>query len=176
VAVRRPDRLYVDIQSDEVHRRVTLDGGRIRLHDLLANAYAVAEAPGGVEETLDLLEGTLGVFVPLGEMVRRDPLSRVMEGVTALAYVGLEDVAGVPCHHVSARQADMAWEAWIEDGPRPVPRKLVFHFAEEGETTTFTAFVEAWSFPAHLPDEAFAPPLGEGAREIPLREVPRGGK
>lgn len=176
VALRRPDRLFVDIVSDEVHRRVTLDGRRVRLLDLLANAYAVAEAPGGVDETLGLLEDKLGVFVPLGQLLRRDPLSEVMEGVTALSYAGLDDVGGVACHHVAGRQADLAWEAWIERGRQPVPRKLVFHFDDDEGTTTYTALVTAWGFPADLPDEGFAPPLAGTALEVPLREIPGGEK
>ena len=176
VAARRPDRLYVDILSDEVHRRVTLVGRRVRLHDVLADAYAVAEAPGGVEETLDLLEAKLGVFVPLGYVLRRDPLASIMEGVLELSYGGLDDVAGISCHYLAARQDDMAWEVWIEDGAQPVPRKLVFHFADEGGTTTYTALVEAWVFDPHLPDEGFAPPVADSAREVPLREMSRGGE
>jgi hypothetical protein len=176
VAARRPDRLYVDILSDEVHRRFTLGRQRVRLHDVLADAYAVAEAPGGVEETLDLLEDKLGVFVPLGYVLRRDPLASIMEGVLELSYGGLDDVAGISCHYLAARQDDMAWEVWVEVGPQPVPRKLVFHFADEGGTTTYTALVEAWVFDPHLPDEGFAPPVADSAREVPLREMSRGGE
>ena len=176
VAMRRPDRLYVDISSDEVRRRVTLNGSRLLLHDLLADAYAVTEAPGGVEETLDLLEGTLGVFIPLGQLLRGDPLASIMDGVTLLSYGGIDDVGGIACHLVAARQSDLAWEAWVEDGPRPVLRKLVFHFSDDEGTTTYTALVEAWSQGSHLPDAAFLPPVPDGAREIPLREVPGDGK
>ena len=176
VAARRPDRLYVDIQSEEVHRRVTLDGQRVRLHDVLADAYAVAEAPGGVDETLELLEGKLGVFVPLGYVLRRDPLAQIMEGVIELSYGGLDDVAGITCHYLAARQDDMTWEVWVEDGPQPVPRKLVFHFSDDGGTTTYNVLVAAWSFDPHLPDEGFAPPVADSAREVPLREMSRGGE
>jgi hypothetical protein len=176
VAVRRPDRLYVDIQSDEVHNRVTSDGQLVRVHDLLANAFAMRAAPGGVDEVLALLEGKLGVFVPLSQMLRRDPLPGIMEGVTALAYVGLENVAGATCHHVAARQDALAWEAWIEDGTHPVPRKLVFHLKDEDGTSTYTAHLGGWGFSTHLPDAVFEPPIAGDVQEIPLRETPVGGE
>lgn len=171
VAVRRPGQLYAEIESGEVHRRITSNGREVRLADLLANVYAVAQAPGGIDATLDYLGEDLGVFVPLSELLRSNPVDGIMEGVLDLDYVGLDDVDGVRCHQLSARQADLSWEVWIEDGPRPLPLKLAFHFWTDEGSSTFTAQLSGLALGGHLPDETFEPSRASDAREVPLRMV-----
>ena len=49
IAVRRPDRLHVRLDSDERHMRVVYDGSTITLYDADKNLYAVSEAPAQID-------------------------------------------------------------------------------------------------------------------------------
>lgn len=169
LGVRRPDRLYADIQSVEVHTRFLFDGERMSLYDLNAGIYAAAETPGDIDSAVDSLEAKYGVFVPLAHLLRNDGLfDDAVEDVTELAYLRMEEVDGVTCHHVYGRQEGLSWEIWIEDGIRMVPRRLVLHFAGG---PAYTATLSGWDFSPHLPDVVFQGAPSEATR-VPLQEGP----
>ncbi len=171
VAVRRPDRFWVDVRSEEVHNRFLYDGETIQLQHLMANLYATAPAPATIDAALQRMEEKLGIFIPLADFIASEPYERMMDGVEAVTYLGLDDVEGVSCHHLFVQQDELDWEIWIEDGRVLVPRKLVFDFKNDEGDPTFAALLSDWDFSPHLPDAVFTqgPPLG--ARRIDLREL-----
>lgn len=175
VAVRRPDRFWVDVRSDEVHNRFLYDGETLQIQHLMANLYATAPAPATIDATLQAMEDKLGVFIPLPELISSAPYEQIMDGVEAVTYLGLDDVDGVTCHHLFVEQETLDAEVWIEDGRVLVPRKLVFNFKNDEGDPTFAALLSDWDFSPHLPDAVFTqgPPLG--ARRIDLRELPGDG-
>lgn len=168
VAVRRPDRLWVDLQSDEVHNRFLYDGATFQVQHLLENVYATHDAPGSIRQLLDLVENELGIFIPLGAIWGGDSQARVMEGVDDITYLDFQDVDGVACHHIHARQSDLDWEVWIEDGVRLVPRKVSIRFVDGDISTTFSAVLSQWDFAPHLPDSVFSQPPPPNAQRIEL--------
>ncbi len=170
VAVRRPDRLWADVRSEQVHNRFLYDGERVSIHHLMANVYASADAPSTIDATLSKMEDELDIFIPLADIIATNANQRIMDGAGEVTYLGLDEVDGVSCHHVFVQQDDLDWQIWIEDGRRLVPRKLVFDFKVDEGSPMFTALLSDWDFSPHLPDSVFTqrPPLG--ARRIGLKE------
>lgn len=171
VAVRRPNRFWVDVRSEQVHNRFLYDGESIQLQHLMADLYATAAAPATIDATLQEMEEKLGIFIPLADLISSEPYQRIMDGVESITYLGLEDVDGVSCHHLFAEQDDMSWEFWIEDGRVLVPRKLIFDFKGDEGSPTFTALLSDWDFSPHLPDSVFTQGPPPSARRIDLREL-----
>lgn len=169
IAVRRPDRFWADVRSEEVHNRFFYDGERVSIHHLMANLYASADAPSTIDATLSRMEDELDIFIPLADIIATDAYQRIMDGAGEITYLGLDEVDGVSCHHVFVQQDELNWQIWFEDGHTLVPRKLIFNFKDEG-SPTFTALLFDWDFSPHLPDSVFTqgPPLG--ARRIGLKE------
>lgn len=174
VAVRRPDRLWVDLQSEEVHNRFLYDGAQFRIQHLLENVYATLDAPGSIRQLLDSVENEFGIFIPLGAIWGGDSQDRVMEGVEEISYLGTQDANGVPCHHIHARQSDLDWEVWIEDGVQLVPRKVSIHFMTGDVSTTFSAELSEWDFAPHLPDSVFSQLPPPNAQPIELKKLASG--
>lgn len=174
VAVRRPDRLWVDLQSEEVHNRFLYDGATLQIQHLLENLYATHAATGNIRQLLDAVENELGIFIPLGAIWGGDSQARIMEGVEAITYLGIQDVEGVPCHHIHARQSDLSWQVWIEDGVQPVPRKVSIHFMTGDVSNTFSSVLSEWDFAPHLPDSVFNQSPPPNAQRIELQRLASG--
>ena len=167
-AIRRPNRAWVEIQSDEVHNQILYDGTEVRVYHLIPNMFASTRAPGTLHDMVQMIGDKYGIFVPLSDLVGSTPYENTMEGVTKLTYLGEQDLEDVSCHVLHATQDDMAWQIWIEMGAQPVPRKLVFDFEDD---LRFTAWISDWDFAPHLPDVVFKQIPVEGARKIELKEL-----
>ena len=60
-----------------------------------------------IEATLDQLFDRYGVSQPLADFLFADPYKVLTERVESGRYVGERKVAGVTCHHLAFRQADI---------------------------------------------------------------------
>jgi len=166
VAVRRPDRLHVEYRGDERQSRVVFDGKTFTLHDLAANVYAVTEVPPQLDAAADLVFNKYGFSVPIADLVYSDPYSALTGSVESGFVAGRHAVDGVPCYHLAFSQPAIDWQIWIEDGPRPVPRKLVIVLTDEPGLPRYTARLSGWDFQPRLSDHYFEFRPPDGADEI----------
>ena len=174
IAVRRPDRFWVDVRSDQVHNRFLYDGSRLTLYHLMANVYAEMNAPATIDTTLTRMEDEFDIFVPLADLIASDAGRRILDGVNEITYLGLDEVDVTSCHHIFAQQDDLDFEVWVEDTSVLVPRKLIFHFKNDEGSPTYTALISNWDFSPHLPDAVFTQPAPQGARRIELQGTSQG--
>ena len=168
VSVRRPDRFHVEYRGDEGRRRVFFDGRTLTLYYPGVNVYAVTEVPPEIDGAVDLVFEKYGFSVPIADLVYSDPYSALTGGVETGFVVGLHPVDGVPCHHLAFSQEAVDWQIWIEDGPRPVPRKLVIIQKDEPGSPRYTATLSDWDFQPRLSDHYFEfhPPVGADETEF----------
>jgi hypothetical protein len=173
LAVRRPDRLRSDYNGDERRSRAVYDGRTITLYDMAVNVYAVAEVPPEIDAAVDQIFEAYGFSVPIADLVYSDPYRVLIENVESGFLVGRHSVDGTPCHHLAFSQYSIDWQIWIEDGPRPVPRKLLITYKEEPGSPQYTAILSDWDFQPNLSDHwfQFNPPIG--ADEIEFLPLPK---
>ncbi|MHC4948475.1 MAG: DUF2092 domain-containing protein [Planctomycetota bacterium] len=174
VTVRRPDRLRVEYRGDERSTGVFCDGSLITILDREKDLYAQAQAADDLDATMDRLFERYGFSVPIADFVYADPYAILTEYVETGTWVGLHTVEGTPCHHLAFTQETIDWQIWIEDGPRPVPRKLVVTYKDEPGSPQYTARLSRWDFQPKASDAwfVFAPPIG--ANEIEFLPFPEG--
>lgn len=125
IHVRKPDGLRVNFENLSGGRQLFYDGKTFSLYTPSEKVYGTASAPGTLDETLEMLETHYGIYMPVVDLLRADPESVLVQNLQSATYVGLILVRGVPCHHLAFQTPDLDWEIWIEDGPRPLPRRLV---------------------------------------------------
>jgi hypothetical protein len=166
VAVRRPDRLNAKFTGDERQRHFFLDGGYFTLYDVAAGIYAVTEVPPEIDAAVDRIFEEYGFSVPAADLVYADPYSVLTESVEAGSLVGRHSVDGTPCHHLAFTQDAIDWQIWIEDGPRPVPRKLVITYKDRPGAPQYAERMSDWNFQPRLSDHYFQFHPPEGAHEI----------
>ena len=80
----------------------------------------------------------------------------------------MHDVEGIPSHHFLFRGDHLDWQIWIEDGERPLPRKIVVTYKElEGPQQSIV--LTDWDLEAELDDELFVAEVPEGTVKAEFR-------
>jgi len=124
IAIQKPNRLRVNYLNLSGGRQLFYDGKDFSLYTPEQNVYATAPAAPTIDETLDLLADRYRISLPIADLLVADPDSRLAQHITSETYVGRILIRGVVCHHLAFRTSDLDWEIWIEDGPKPLPRRL----------------------------------------------------
>ena len=163
IKVRRPDRAKVDVKTTVPKRSFFYDGKSFSLLDLEKDVYGTVAAPATLDETLTKLEDELGVDLPIDDLLLSRPFGDGASKATLAQYLGVEPVLGAVCHHLVFQNDAITWQAWVEEGPVAVIRKVAM--APRGEAADgpgLTAVLTGWDFQTELPDYvfAFSPPEG----------------
>lgn len=166
VVLRRPNRLAGDATGDAIHRSIYYDGRTFSAIDREQNVWASGTVPPTIDEALDWVFDQTGTVLPLADFLYTDAYSRLMESVQRGVYLGIHDVAGVPCHHLSFEQATIDWQLWIDAGPEPLPRKLVIAYKTEDEVPQYAVTIRKWNLQAKVPDHLFRFDPPEGAMRV----------
>ncbi len=168
ISVRRPNRLHVAYRGDERHSRVFFDGQTITLYDVAVGVYAVTAVPAEIDKAVDFIFDKYGFSVPIADLVYADPYATLTEKVQSGSLVGRHAVDGTPAYHLAFTQETIDWQIWIEDGPRPLPRKLVITYKNEPGSPQYAARLSGWDFQPRLSDHYFQfhPPAGASEMEF----------
>jgi hypothetical protein len=166
VVLRRPNRLAGDATGDAIHRSFYYDGKTFSAIDKEQNVWASGTVPPTIDEALDWVFDQTGTVLPLADFLYADVYSRLMDSVQRGVYLGIHDVAGVPCHHLSFEQATIDWQLWIDAGPEPLPRKMVIAYKTEDEVPQYAVTIRKWNLKAKVPDQIFRFDPPEGAQRV----------
>ena len=165
-AVRRPDGVAADITGDLGAERLWYDGKRFVLLDVADLAYSATEVPGTIDAAFDYMAVEYGITSPVADFIYSDPYATLSAKITGARYLGRHDVEGVRAYHLAFEQEEIDWQLWVEDGPRPVPRKLVISYKSAPSSPQFRAVLSDWDFAPRLHESAFRFEPPEGAVQI----------
>ena len=169
--VRRPDRFHAEVRSTRRNRALYYDGKTLTILNRAQNFYGSIPAPATLDEALDVASERFGIALPLEDIVVSDPYKSAMSKVTSGIHLGSVTVLGVPCEHLAFSLGTVDWQIWIEDGARPVPRKIVITYKDEEGTPEYTAILSNWDFQTKLPDFVFNFEPPTGASKINVAEI-----
>jgi len=166
IALQKPNRMRVNFQNLSGGRQLFYDGVNFSLYTPEANVYASAAAAPTLDETLDLLANQYRISLPITDVLVANPDSRLAQNLTSETYVGRILVRGVPCHHLAFRTPEVDWEIWIEDGPRPLPRRLVLTDQSVEGSPQMTAALSDWNLAPSFPPDYFTFKPPQNAQKI----------
>jgi hypothetical protein len=169
--VRRPNRFHVEVHSTRRNRGLYYDGKSIILFNRVKNFYGSIPAPATLDEALDVASERFGITMPLEDLIVSDPYQSAMRKVTSGIHLGPVTVLGVPCEHLAFSLGKVDWQIWIEQGAKPVPRKIVITYKDEEGTPEYTAILSNWDFQTKLPDFLFNFEPPTGAAKINVTEI-----
>jgi hypothetical protein len=156
VAIRRPDRVYAEMQGDAGNKRFWYNGKKATLVDGGLGVYAtVDDVPTELGALMDHLMEKYHFSPPLADLVYPDLYDAMIDNVQFGIYVGLHDVEGIRCHHLAFVQKYIDWQIWIEDGLQMVPRKVVITYKALPESPQYTAILTDWDLNARFSDILF---------------------
>jgi hypothetical protein len=165
-AIRRPNRVAADVVGDVEELSFRYDGKTVTLYNKQTNSYGACEAKENIDATCDLLAGKYGMVLPLADLLFEDAYKTLTSAVRSGRHLGSGYVFDVKCHHLAFRQEAVDWQIWVDEGERPLPRKLVITYKETPAQLQFTAYLNNWNVSADLPDDRFTFKAPADAKKI----------
>jgi hypothetical protein len=161
VSVRRPDRLRAEVSGDQGARLFVYDGKRLNVYAKDESYYGSFEAPPSVREMLDTATQQQDVEMPLVDVIYTAMGGELIEGLLDADQVGLSVVDGTECVQLAFRGPKVDWQLWVEQGSKPVPRKLVITTTDDPTRPQYSVIMH-WDTAPSLSDErfTFSPPEG----------------
>jgi hypothetical protein len=168
IQVRRPDRVQVEMRSPHHSRGVWYDGRSLTLLDREHNLYGTVAAPDTIDKVLDAANDKFGFNFPLEDLLVNDPYASASAAIKGGVYFGKVTILGTPCQHIAFSTDQVDWQLWIQDGPDPLPRKLVLTYKREATAPQLTALFSDWKLKCRLSDKTFVftPPKGAAKIEV----------
>jgi hypothetical protein len=145
VSVERPNKFRAQRTGGLVDQVFYYNGKSLTMYNPYGKYYATTSAPGTLEEMLDFAREKLDVVAPAGDLLYRNAYDILMQDVTAGFVVGEGVVSGVHCNHLAFRAPHVDWQIWIEEGPRPLVRKLVITTRDILNAPQFTVVTKNWN-------------------------------
>jgi hypothetical protein len=159
------------VRSTRRNHGLYYDGNSITLVNRVKNFYGSFPAPGTLDEALDEACERFGITLPLEDLIVSDPYQNAIQKVISGTDFGPVTVLGVPCEHLAFSLGTVDWQIWVEDGNRPVPRKIVITYKDEEGSPEYTAILSNWDFQTKLPDSVFSFEPPAEAAKIDVAEI-----
>jgi len=167
-ALRRPDGLRTDFRGDLDNSSAWYDGHTFTLFDPATGLYATTRAPGQLDTLLEMVHDSLGFSLPLVDLYFSALCPGLTENLEKGSYGGMERVGETRTHRLDMSQQDIDWQIWIEEGDRPLPRKMTITYKRLPGSPQFTAVISDWDFSPMLSEDffTFRPPDGSSRIEF----------
>lgn len=166
VVVQRPNKLRAEISGDIRNRTIVYDGTGLTMYSPDDAVFARTEAPDTLAELIGVLLD-IGVEMPLIDVLYQATAGTLTDDVRGGILIGESTIDGVACDHLAFRQANVDWQLWVEQGVRPLPRKILITTRYEVGDPQYQAILH-WNLKPRIRKSTFefAPP--KGVTEIPL--------
>ena len=127
VIISRPNKLRAERKGDLIDQVFYYDGKTLTLYNPSDKVYATEPAPGTIEEMLDFARESLGLAVPVADLVYRNAFPLLMQDVTLAVVVGKAVIGGVKCDHVLFSRPGVDFQVWVADRRPAVAAQVCRH-------------------------------------------------
>jgi hypothetical protein len=168
--VSRPDKMWAERKGGYSDVALFLDGKTLTIVGKHSNAYAQANAPDSIDETIDVLRNEYGAEIPGADLVLSNVYDALSEGVLDAKHIGEGVVDGVECDHLAFRNEETDWQIWVEKGNRPIPRKYVITSKAVAAAPQYTLLIKDWK-EGEAASDAFTVALPSDAKMVDFKEL-----
>jgi hypothetical protein len=171
ITVVRPDRVRVEVaRRDGSHLQLVSDGKEMTVHRSRDDVYAKQAIKGGLDSVVDTIIAQIGVRPPLMDLLYSNLWAVLRPRIVAGESHGKSIIGGVECTHLSFQDFDLDWEIWIENGERPLPRRIVVRYDNRPGDPTVRISLGSWNLSPKTPDSLFALKVPKTARKVKLSD------
>jgi hypothetical protein len=166
VSVNRPGSMYISSFDGETKKGLYFHNGLLTVFSSEDKLYAQAEIPKEIDAAMDFALDELGIEAPLMDLIYHDVLTHLIgSGETILYLTDKSRVGGTDCHQIAIRGSEVDVQLWVEEGDRPVARKIMITSKWEGGSPRFTANLR-WDTDPKFKPGMFEFRAPEGATKI----------
>ena len=163
--VRRPDRLRIDLVTDNLDRIFQYDGKQLVVTAPKEKFYARLDAKPTVRETLAWAAQTFGIEIPLADLFDWGAPEASADDIREGFHVGKARLNGIECDHWAFREDGTDWELWIRTGDVPQPLKLSIVNTTDAALPRYVAEI-TWTERATFADDIFVQMPVPDAKQI----------
>jgi hypothetical protein len=117
--LNRPDKVHLTRTGGFANAEMVFDGKTLTLLGKNTNLYAQVEAPGTIDQLVDVLRDKYHRPVPAADLLMSDPYKELMSEVNDVKDLGSDVIHGIECDHLAFRTKEVDWQIWIAQGARP---------------------------------------------------------
>ena len=171
VEISRPNLVRVKTQGDRLSASLWYDGKTVTIYSEKSSFYGEAAAPATIDETLQMLMERFQMPLPIAGFLVQDPYARMMDGVKTAFDAGVAPVDGVACLHLAFSEEEADWQVWIEQGAKPLPRRIAVTYKKVPGAPRIVAALSDWNLAPAIPtgEFTFVPPAG--AKKVDWKTV-----
>jgi hypothetical protein len=154
VIVRRPNKIRAQRVGELVDQSFYYDGTTLTLDNPTDGVYATVPAPGTIEELLDFTRESLGLVIPIEDLVYSNAFAILTQGMTSAVVIGKSVIGGVTCEHLAISRPDVDLQVWVAEGDQPLPCKYVVTDTRTPPVSTVTV-TSQWDLDPRTTDAEF---------------------
>lgn len=152
VSIKRPGSMLITSADGEATKGFYFHDGLFTFFNSATRLYGQADIPKDIESAMEFALEELGVEAPLLDLLYKDASTHLLtSGETILYLTDKARVGNTDCHHLAIRGAEVDVQLWVEEGDRPVTRKLMITSKWEGGSPRFVANLDWDTSPEFKP-------------------------
>ena len=172
LTLNRPDKLHLTRTGGFANVEMVFDGKTLTLLGKNTNLYTQVDAPGTIDQLVDLLRDKYHRPVPAADLLMSDPYKELMPEVNDVKDLGAGVIRGIECDHLAFRTKEVDWQIWIAQGARPYPCRYVITSKKVTGQPQYTLDIWAWKTGAEVASDGFKLEIPAGAKKLAPDEVP----
>src|SRR5215469_14323694 len=172
VTLDRPDKLHATRRGGFSNVQMVFDGKALTLLGKNANLYTQIEAPGTIDQLVDVLRDKYHRPAPAADLLMSDPYKELMTEVTDAKDLGSGVIRGTECDHLAFRTKEVDWQIWIAQGARPYPCRYVITSKKVAGWPQYTLDTWGWKTGAEVASDAFKLAILADAKQLTPGQVP----
>ena len=168
----RPDKFHLTRTGGFANVEMVFDGKTLTLLGKNTNLYTQLDAPGTIDQLVDVLRDKYHRPVPAADLLMSDPYKELMPEVNDAKDLGAGVIHGVECDHLAFRTKEVDWQIWIAQGARPYPCRYVITSKKVTGWPQYTLDIWAWKTGAEVVSDSFKLEIPASAKKLMPSEVP----
>jgi len=170
--LNRPDKVRVTRMGGFANVEMVFDGKTVTMLGKNANLYAQVEAPGTIDQLVDVLRDKYHRPVPAADLLMSDPYKELMPLVKEAKDLGSGVIHGIECDHLAFRTDEVDWQIWIAQGARPYPCRYVVTSKKVKGEPQYTLDTWAWKAGTEVSSDGFKLEIPPSAKKLTPDEIP----
>jgi len=140
VSIDRPGSLHISSFDGVQNKELFFYDGTLTVFNSEKGYYAQASIPKEIEAAMEFALEELEVEAPLMDLIHQDASTHLIGSQETILYLtDKARVGGTDCHHIAIRGPESDVQLWVEEGDRPLPRKIMITSKWEGGSPRFTS-------------------------------------
>jgi hypothetical protein len=178
VLVQRPNQMRVEVtRSDGDQDMLLFNGQELTAYKSTENLFARVDHPGTIDSAIVYLVKDLQLRFPLARLWLTTLPEQLKGQIEAANYVETNLLYDLPVDHLAARMKEVDVQVWIDQGAKPLLRRVVITYVSDPAQPQFRANFMDWNLTPETSKADFVLTPPAGAEEIlflaPLKPTPR---